>query len=305
MNFLHIRYLFVLNKKYVLKSYYTQRYQFMIISEPKNSKEYKAINKAAIENHKKLKRMEPEIFQQRCRFKGLNKDLIMSGCKSLDQLIYEANLYIDRTTLSNYIKGKAIPDAEVLWKLALHANSTIDEIVIPKLGSSPVDLYKHRFGLYGFDASGMISLIKDEKGNYVHFDYSSYSKKDNIIPVKLLFDSPLLYAPKGSVLLLSDNIEDNTIKSSEEDEIYIVASYGAAPLSLISGDKPFGKVETIPVDKFFISKIQKIRNDLHVDKIKANVFSYVDEDGKLQFRYLSEINNKLKKYRILKVIREL
>lgn len=276
----------------------------MELKEPRNSKEYKAINQASIKNLKKLKRMEPEIYKQRQRFKGLDKNLVMRGCKSLDQLIYEAHLYIDRTTLSNYINGKAIPDAEILWKLANHAGTTIDELFIPKLGSSKLDLYYHRFYLYEFSPHGIISLSKDSKGKYEFYDYSAHLKDEKVIPVRLTFDSQLLFAPKGSILLLSENESVNTIKSTEEDEIYVVMTEGTMPIPLISGDKQFSEIEMIPVEQYFISKIRKIRNDLHVEKIKAGIFSYVDENGKLQFRYLSELN-KLKKYRILKVIRDL
>ena len=231
-------------------------------------------------------------------YKGLNKELLMKDVGSYEELMYKSRVLVDRNTFSKYVSGEQAPNAEVLIRLAYHANCRIDDIINYDKEEDPNNAFNKPELI--MVKEGVVVGLANPDGSLVYFDTRPYVKSPSVEAIKLDFDSPILYTRRGTVLICLFDPDEKKVKSGEDGEIYALMKGEKA--DWINSQDPTKRVFK-DVQRLYITKIKKVKNDYGVQNIKSDVYSFIDADGKLQFQRLSWINEHMKS-RIVMMINE-
>ena len=231
------------------------------------------------------------------QFLGLNKELLMKHAGSYEEVMFKSRVLVDRNTFSKYINGEQAPNAEALIRLAKYANCYIDDLVITDYREEDAD-NTFRKPMLLITKEGVAINLANKKGKPILFDTRKYVKTPYVEAIKLDFDSPILYTRRGTILICNYQPDECRVRSEETGDIYALML--GKRIDFINPQDPTKKVFK-DTKTFYITKIKKVKNDDGVQGIRQNVFSYLDENGELQFQTITWINEHMKS-RILLMI---
>lgn len=227
-------------------------------------------------------------------FLGLNTKILDSLNMNQDEIIRYSGLKINRTTLSDYIKGYSIPPVDVVIKLAILCKVSVNDILLIKDeydGEAKAKVsYKNVIGLKPEGRSFEIKKKKIKDGQEfevnVQMKLSEYIDKESnmystLYPYYLYYDCNTIKAPKGSIIIA--DINPFLIEKKGIEEHLVMLQHNSS---------------------LFPTIIRKVRDDNQIANIKANIYSYIDWNGQIAF---ATINNIYSMYKgtIVKIIRNL
>ena len=244
---------------------------------------------------------------------GLNKDLLKKIAKNQDDIIELCCLDCTRQTFANYVNGSSLPTIDILIKLAQYCDCTIDELILPRWNQNGNCTYGAIRKVARLNTNGSITPVIYENKETGEKKYREYDVSD-ILPasqvdyfhynvIELGFDSSVLFAKKGSILV-TDFVEEAIDFSKEKDEIYVLLQDTVIvdKVREKNGKKEYYK-ESVKV--VYPSIIKRIKNELGVTNIKSDIFSYIDRNGVTQFSTARQFENKTLHSRIVRIIRDL
>lgn len=232
---------------------------------------------------------------------GMRKEILMRDVHNLSELSGKSGIHVDRTTLSKYIKGEKIPPVDVVMRLALYCNVTIDELLIPLVDKDYYPPLSHIKQLIKLNKDYTYEVMK-ENGKTVEIDLSKYSNAYNYNVFKLDFDSVLLKAFRGSLVLTNFDIEEFDGKSKKEFFAILLDKTMTKKVEVKRNDKTFYR--SVPVERLYPSVVKVVKNDDDLVKVAKNIVSYTDVNGETQLTTLKNFN-KTYHSRIERIIRDL
>ena len=227
-------------------------------------------------------------------YQGLNTEIIDSLNLNQDEIIKWAGLNINRTTLSNYIKGISCPPVDVVIKLAVLCKVSINDLLVVKdeyneeVKASVVEkeitiLYKdgkHSKLLRKVNGrNGEFELpVKIKINSYINRKIGDYS---SLSAYQIAYDFPLINITKGSMLITEFN--PSLIEEKGNKDHYVVLQ----------------KLSSV-----FVSVLKKVKDEDGISNIKADIYSYIDCDGEIKLATYNQIYS-MYKGTIIRIIRNL
>lgn len=261
------------------------------------SKQYDKLIKESEENHS---RNNSGKFYK--TFAGLNKDILMGDVKSLSELSVKSGVFVDRTTLSKYIKGDTIPPIDVVIKLALFCRVTVDELLVGISNIKYKPALSHVKDLILLKNDYTYARIEDADGKPKTIDLSNYTDRYNVNPFLLDFDSLILKAPKGSIIL-GDFFEED-FDGLFTGEFYAILKNNTLRHKVEYVKDGKTRVRYVTIERLYPSLVKRVKNDDDLIKVSKNIVSYTDINGETRLTTLKNFND-IYYNKIVRIIRDL
>ena len=199
----------------------------------------------------------------------------------MKELNENLELNLDRKTLSNYIHGKTVPPVDIVNKIAIACNTTMDTLVIRENKNIEKPKYSYTKAVYKLNKDYTYDPFIASKGGkrgYLTYNFRHYSDNASLEPFMLMFDCDIFKAGKGSILMV-DRDKINWILRPNIDAFCLMRKIETKS-KIITDQYGHKKQTTGVVETLYPTIVKRIRYNGHFDEVPIDMVTYVDFTGR-------------------------
>ena len=238
-------------------------------------------------------------------YSGLDMEIIKMTFKDMKELNENLELNLDRKTLSNYIHGKTVPPVDIVNKIAIACNTTMDTLVIRENKNIEKPKYSYTKAVYKLNKDYTYEPFIASKGGkrgYLTYNFRHYSDNASLEPFMLMFDCDIFKAGKGSILMV-DRDKINWILRPNIDAFCLMRKIETKS-KIITDQYGHKKQTTEVVETLYPTIVKRIRYNGHFDEVPIDMVTYVDFTGREVIISFKEFFENLFAGRITTIVRE-